>query len=735
MIEAFSTHSAEINAALAKGDRGSPREREIAALATRRKKTPELSPDARLTGWAALAQSLGFDAKALVESSIARGSAGQTRWSQLVENVRGIGAQGMAFAADLGLTPRDSDPLVPERLGHLAPVPFAAAQAVASAARDLLEREAAFTKFELIAASLDRGGPFVVADIEARIALLQDRGLLIGDGDKLLTTGSMIVLEQSILDGARQGVGKVSPIAHGTTLGSDVQAVARELGTRRLTPKQEAAAALILGSRDRIIGVQGVAGAGKSSVLVPVTKLAEREGRAVIGLGIASTVARDLGRETGAESMTVAGFLARYARIIDGTARPGQAVKAITQLRGALVIVDEASMVGSAQMAQLVALANKMAVGRLALIGDTGQLGAVDAGKPYAQLQKDGLATAQMPDNLRAKSPVMKATAAALNEGDIGAAFDALTDVTVEVPSTDIVRVATDVWLGLAPEDRAKTMLLASGRVMRSAANTMVQAGLKARGELSGSGLKLEVLDRVSVTREGARQPAAYVTGRVVDFRTELPSQGIARGEQGRVTKSREGLVRLRMQDGRLHMFKPSKLPRNLKTDAVSLAEPKSITLHAGDTIRWTANDRSRDLLNSDRARVEAVSEKGVVISSLNDGIVHELPHGDPMLQRLDLAYAINVHIAQGATTQNGIAMMSARERNLSNAKTFLVAMTRIVDRATLVIDDGQKLERAVGRNDGEKRSALDAQRAERVLEAEAQSPATPRYPEKELSL
>lgn len=78
------------------------------------------------------------------------------------------------------------------------------------------------------------------------------------------------------------------------------------------------------------------------------------------------------------------------------------------------------------------------------------------------------------------------------------------------------------------------------------------------------------------------------------------------------------------------------------------------------------------------------------------------------MLERLDLAYAINVHVAQGMTAEHGIVVMSSRERMLSSARSFLVAMTRVADKVTLVVDSAPKLERAVLRNPGDKSSALE---------------------------
>jgi hypothetical protein len=78
------------------------------------------------------------------------------------------------------------------------------------------------------------------------------------------------------------------------------------------------------------------------------------------------------------------------------------------------------------------------------------------------------------------------------------------------------------------------------------------------------------------------------------------------------------------------------------------------------------------------------------------------------MLGRLDLAYALNAHMAQGLTSDRGIAVMDSRERNLANQQTFLVTITRLRDGLTLFVDNAGKLEAAVERNPGMKRSALE---------------------------
>ena len=57
-------------------------------------------------------------------------------------------------------------------------------------------------------------------------------------------------------------------------------------------------------SADRIVAVQGVAGAGKSTVLEPAARLLKEGGRKVIGLAVQNTLVRMLERETGIEPAT-----------------------------------------------------------------------------------------------------------------------------------------------------------------------------------------------------------------------------------------------------------------------------------------------------------------------------------------------------------------------------------------------------------------------------------------------
>ena len=470
VVEAFSVRSAQIDAYLKEhGLESTPRTRELAALATRDPKSPEPAPEQRAERWRALAAEKGLNPAALVEHALAKAKRGETVWTRAMQGLRGVGERGLALAGRMGLTPRDGDPLVPERLGRLDPRAYAAAQAVASAVRELGEREAAFDRLDLIRTALERGGPVTVGDVEGRIALLEDKGLLISGDTRLLTTTMAQEAERRVMTMMTAGKGQTRPVLTSERAPAQVQETARELGLRRLTPAQERAATLILSSSDRTVLVQGVSGAGKSAVLAPVTRIAQGEGRAVLGLAVAGTIAAQLKRDLSAPARTIASFIGQHQKILDGSASPKQWAEARAALGGALLLVDEASQIGTAQMSELLLIAERLEVGRVALIGDKRQTGAVEAGKPFAQGQGQGIEKAELSENLRARSPMMKEAAAALNAGDISRAFEALRPVTTEVPRAQMPAVAAGLWASLPREERDGTLLIASGRAMRSA--------------------------------------------------------------------------------------------------------------------------------------------------------------------------------------------------------------------------------------------------------------------------
>ena len=166
-------------------------------------------------------------------------------------------------------------------------------------------------------------------------------------------------------------------------------------------------------------------------------------------------------------------------------------------------------------------------------------------------------------------------------------------------------------------------------------------------------------------------------------------------------------VVTLRRPGGRQEQFRPGKLAANRVDDFVRVYERQGITLYAGDPLRWTATDHDRGLVNADTARLTRVAPDALTVATA-DGRELRLERGDPMLKRLDLAYATSTHAAQGATSDLGIVAADSREGKLITTSLLRVLATRMREGVTLVVDDGQRLEKVASKQSGEKTAASD---------------------------
>lgn len=710
--DAFSSRRAEIVGALANMDSKGLAAGHTANLITRSAK-PKIEDRAALAkGWAAKADELGFDPSALIARANARAASDIGHVPTLSDRVLEAASNMREWAASLAETMGLSrgDLLIPRALGKRTPEQVAAIHAVASAVRHLGEREAAFAKTAIYKAALDFGLPTALPQIEERVAQLLRQGHLVagkGADRGMVTSADALALEQRILAGIDEGRNRTSPIIAPNVAGERLQALSELKYGMSLNQGQESAGRLILSSHNRIVAIQGIAGAGKSTVLKPVADILREEGREVLGLAVQNTLVQMLERDTGIPSMTVARFLKRHASLLVAPDTLKLA-EARAQYRGSVLLLDEASMVGNADKEKLVRLANILEVDRFASIGDRKQLGAVDAGKPFDVMQKAGVETAIMNLNIRARDKTLRAAQHAAQGGNVSEALNRLKPHIVEVKE-DAALAAASAWLSLSPAERERTSIYASGRNLRSAVNEAVQTGLKANGELGKQALSVETLSRVNVTREELRYAKTYAPGMLVEVARRQRTQGLQQGSY-RVAgvDAGQGSITLENRRGKQFVFRPGKLRPQGEQDPLQLFEPKLLDLHQRDRIRWTDTDHKRGLLNADQAHILGVDAEGLTVRT-SSGIEQRLGKDDPMLKRLDLAYALNAHMAQGLTSDRGIAVMDSREKNLSNQQTFLVTITRLRDGLTLFIDNRDRLEAAVARNTGMKTSALEA--------------------------
>lgn len=676
---------------------------------------PKISVDDRAKlgeSWVNRSAALGFDGKALLSQALSRSAVGAGVDGQ---KPIGIPAKVQEIIASVGAVIGDylrpADDLTTKGLARasLSPAQLRTEMAVASAIRMLGQREAAFSVNDIYKASLNFGLPGVTIEgAEGRVSALVDQGKLIPgvtarlDGvSSQVTTPQHIAQERQLLAGIDEGRGATAPIVSAEVVSEKLQAAAE----RPLNGEQFAAATLALSSPDRVVVIQGVAGAGKTTMLQAMATVATNHGKEVIGLAMANKMVAMLRDETNIDATTVSSFVNQHIR--GARAGQGPAFEASkAALENKVLVLDEASLVANEAMNNLVTIANAFKLDGLWMTGDEKQLASIDWGKAFGLAQSHDPAMARLDTSQRQKTEHMQQVALLSRAGSFKEAFQVL-GARVQAHGNEYLERAADRWLSLSPEDRERTAIYASGRVARSELNELVQAGLKSEGSISNEGVRVTTMQQVNATREELRYPQTYRAGLVLDVVRRNDDLSLLRGRYEVLGSDTKGRVVLRNESGRELRFNPQKINPADQRDTLKLSEKMDMSLHGGDKIRWTDNDKQRGLLNSEAAKILSVGENGVKIENAK-GEVLELQLGDKMLERLGLSYAINMHQAQGMTTDRGIGVMHSAEQNLATQKLSYVMLTRVREDVEIFTNDRDQLLRTISRNDGEKTSALE---------------------------
>jgi len=490
--------------------------------------------------------------------------------------------------------------------------------------------------------------------------------------ERRYTTQTALERERSILRGEREGRGTMAPI-------STPEEVRAMLASTRLGEGQRAAVELIATCQNRVLGVQGYAGTGKSHMLRQAKALAEEHGYAVVALAPYAAQARTL-RQLGVESRTLASFLAAREKRLDART---------------VLVIDEAGTVPARQMEQALQLAEERGA-RVVLVGDTRQTKAIEAGRPFEQLQSSGMATAVMDEIQRQKDPSLRQAVALAARGETEASLSLVRDVREIRDDHERRRAIATDYARLPEADRARTLVVAGTNEARREINQVVREGLG----LAGHGRKFTVLVRRDTTQAARLFSKNYSVQQVIQPERDYPKFGLERGVLYEILENGPGnRLTVRSETGKVVEVSP------MSCRKLSVYEPERAELARGDRVRITRNDAALDLANGDRVTVARVGPGSVTLTDGRRAV--ELPADRPM--HLDHAYATTVHGSQGMTAEHVLVDASTRSRTTSQ-EVYYVAISRAERDARVYTDDLTRLPGAIAREHA-KHAALDLDR------------------------
>ncbi|WP_051366897.1 MobF family relaxase [Hamadaea tsunoensis] len=338
---------------------------------------------------------------------------------------------------------------VPDRVDELQPDAFSPAEVIAQAVEQVQATKASWTRFDLIRA-LNSHLPACLGGLGAVQVVrlldeLADRALnpdMPATDDVVLRLNAPDLIEvptelrlndgRSVFEAPAETV--YATRGHIAAEESLVRAVARRAGALTIAPADVDAALArlaeqgtelgadqatvirgLLTATEPVVTVVGPAGTGKSFVMGMTAQLWQHHtSRSVIGLATGQRAAAVLAEEGFTRTDNVDRWLQRQARLDAGSTNSPDLAARLQP--GDLVVLDEASMSSTSQVAAIVARCAH-AGARLIVVGDERQLGAVGAGGAFRLMTNHGR-TFTLDEVRRFAAPWERAASLRLRDAD-----------------------------------------------------------------------------------------------------------------------------------------------------------------------------------------------------------------------------------------------------------------------------------------------------------------------------
>jgi conjugative relaxase-like TrwC/TraI family protein len=552
----------------------------------------------------------------------------------------------------------------------------------------VMEREAVGDFRTVMAKALKRNLTLTTYDaVLAEMKAREERGELveINRRERMTerTSEATIHLERRNVRSVLEGKETQERMAGGEQARGLIEQISYRQGIQ-LNPDQHRAVRKLLENQDRIVALQGRAGAGKTTAMRVFREAAERSGYAVRGIAPTTMAAKELGK-SGIRSQTLESFLRS-----EGKEETGKR----------WIVLDESSLSDSKRIDKLFRKIGPE--DRILLVGDRIQHQAVEAGAPFEQFQNRGIETIWIKQVVRQKEDGYRQAVSLLQDGKIRQAVDLFQSQgrVIEIEDDQERFCAVAESFVAAPED---ALVIAPGNRERVAINAIVHGMLQEQGKVEREERPTKILvNRDTLSGADRSFAGAYSPGEdIVRYREGSKAYGVKKGEYARVTGQdyEQNTLTVEFEDGRELTYDPRRLY------GVEVFREAERQFSAGDRIQFR-RPYERQAANGELGTIEKI-EEGKFTVKLQDGQAIEF---DPeKFRHFDYGYAVTSYLSQGQTAVREIVHIDTRMSDmLVNQRVAQVALTRGVYDVQIVTNSAKDLGGAVARKQ-DKEIALDA--------------------------
>jgi ATP-dependent exoDNAse (exonuclease V) alpha subunit len=358
-----------------------------------------------------------------------------------------------------------------------------------------------------------------------------------------------------------------------------------------------------------------------------------------------------------------------------------------------LYVLDESSLASTRQMHEFIERLHRN--DRVLLVGDSRQHEAVEAGRPFAQLQEAGMRTATLDDIVRQRDPELKQVVEQLARGQVGAAIESLDEQgrVHQVKGHDERIAAIAREYAKSPNG---TLVVSPDNRSRSEINQRIHNELQSRGVVN----KQEHLVRTLVSRQeltGADRSWAqqYRVDDILRYSRSSKETGIKKDEYTRVVSvdAKQNTLTVMRVGGEQTTYDPR------RQVGVSVYREQERAFSVGDRIQFTAPNQELKVANRELGTVQGIAKDGTMRLKLdNERNVDLNPHRHP---HLDHGYVVTSYSSQGQTAERVLVHVDTElgAKDLLNSRMAYVSISRGQWDAQIFTDSLEKLPKALGHN------------------------------------
>jgi ATP-dependent exoDNAse (exonuclease V) alpha subunit len=493
-----------------------------------------------------------------------------------------------------------------------------------------------------------------------------------GLAGRAFTTGEMQGYERELIERMKSSQGNRDVLAEGSVRQQTMEQ------HPHLSLSQRSAVDTVLTSRDQMMALEGVAGAGKTTSLAAVREAAVRAGYEVEGLAPTSRAAQKLG-EAGMATETLQRHLTRGDRADDGQKR--------------LYVVDESSMASTKQMHTFVERLKEN--DRVLFVGDTRQHEAVEAGRPYAQLQDAGMKTAKLDEIIRQKDPALKEAVEQLARGEVREAIGNLNEQGRVHEIGDRHERIAEIAREYVRQPES-TLVVSPDNESRREINGHIHRAMQDAGQVKAEEHSVRVLyTRQDITGADRQHAQNYEQGDVIRYSKGSKPLGIEAGEYAQVvrTDAKENTVTVERRSGEELSYDPRRL------QGVTVYRETERTFAEGDRVQMTAPYHEQKLSNRELGTVDKIDGDGNLKLKMDSG--REVEFNAKQHPHLDYGYAVTSHSSQGQTADRVLIHVDSSQAHgeLLNSRMAYVSVSRAQFDVQMYTNDAKTLGQQLSRD------------------------------------